>query len=753
MQYFDDLDTQYFTMMEAWAADGQEDQLEWDCFLAEMSEEWVDENDHSDILLGGDIETNPGWMVNNEEDKTACNRSTLTTTRVGDNEPAGTVDDMAGSGPTAENTPIEPSIGGAGSIQSTTPPKQEKGKEKETEEELKEKEKEKEKENEESRGLSGEWLNLSLELETHRRLFGDQPYMDVVENQIQKQNRDPKLILALLDRNLETQSKKKFPASPTDKPSVFHGKCHKCGKQGHMASQCKSVQWKPVGRNADAKVAGGLRDWESQIRGQIDALKEMRQDAHDDLEEEEDEEEEAEDEGEHDGGIEGDDMVVKPGRGFDRDPGGDDTYLPDEVHSNNINSVKMFNITWRRPSPPSRAAYGLLTTFGSLVSLRTVLWYTPMTHTELCVKLFNYSVVNVASPTVSEGQLATLRHCINTGTRKGLDALCTQWKLSSTYTPFEFVQSRGVMPMFKCLLAGAALALAFDLTYNTINKTPPYIRNNPIVNYFLGPPMINYKLKFNKFLADPYAVQADRRHDMISVSECKHNNSLEAELKLTQKWGLCSSSYKFPVYMSVVVQAANFSNIHHGMDNETSRAKVEQTLSRLGTVNYNRFGQLSEKSAIENVKTVTGMIREAINYHSLGQQGFLNPGGYEHTLLVQDTEKSGLPNSLISSLAPDSKNWRFYSLVGLLSVSVLGLMYGKQPYSIRTLEIGTPCRQELASDLPQQCLTLIMTLPMNLEILWKNSVTSGSRLFPLMSIWMSKLGSAIAGILSPAGRS
>lgn len=740
-QYFHDLDAEYFNNMDRWAAEGQEHQQIVDELEIWMGEEWADEQNHSDITLGGDIELNPGPGKDDvpTTDQMGSTRTDqipiLRQVRIGDGATRVT-EDEAGGGPIAQNTPLDDSIGGEDSSKPVTP-KQPKGKEKVTDENG-----DAEKETDDGE-LRGPWLDLALELETQRRVLGDTAqYMDIAEEMISKQTRDPAVIKRMLELHFEEELEKRFPAPPADtKPTPkFNGKCNKCGKLGHKMSECRAAQWKPVARNSDEKVARAMMDWESQIRGKMDALKEMEKAAKEDAADATKEIPNKDESGER-----------KNQRGYDRDPGGG--FLPPEVHVSNVDKVSMFKLKWRRNANEVKTPFYTTMLLGSIMALRQILRYTPMTHLELCTKMYNYSVVNVESSTVSENQLAVLSGSIKTGAMTGLKEICTSWGISPYYTPTEYLNTFGFKPILKCVVFGAILGVVADLGFAYLNSTIPYIRNNSLVNHVLGVPQYKYTLKFRKFIGDPYSIDTDKRHDMIAVSECKHYNPINAKLRLTQSYGVFGRSYTFPAYMGVVVQAANFANIHDGMDDATSKAKVEATLSRLGTVNYTRFSQLENNSPIENVKAVCGMIREAHKYHSPLNQHFQNPGGYAHTLLEPGTEKSPSLLSQISSLAPNSENWKSYCLVGLLSVSVLGLMYGKQPYSIRILETGTQCRQEQGKDLLLRCLTSITLLPMNLESLLKTSVNRGSPLCNLMKTLMSRIGCAIADTLESARRS
>lgn len=743
-QYFHDLDAKYFDEMERWAAEGQEHQQIVDELEMWMGEEWVDEQSHSDITLGGDIELNPG--PGKDEVPTVDQMASVHTSqipilrqvRIGDGATRVTDGNTAGGGPIAENTPLDDSNGGEDSSKPNTP-KQPKGKEKVTDENG-----DAEKETDDGE-LRGPWLELALELETQRRVLGKSlEYMDIAEVMITKQNRDPAIVKKMLEKHFEEELGKRFPTPPTDTQptSKFNGKCNKCGKPGHKMSECKSSQWKPVARNANEKVAKAMMDWDSQLRAKMDALREMERDARDEASDKLEKAVPSKDE-------EGDKGNQQ--RGYDRDPHGKG-FLPPEVHVSNVDKVSMFKLKWKRDATEVKTPFYTTLLLGSVMAMRQILRYTPMTHLELCTKMYNFSVVNVESSTVSEQQLAVLSSSIKTGAVGGLKEICNAWGLSPYYTPSEYISTFGLKPIMKCVVFGALLGVVADLGYAYFNSTVPYIRNNSAVNYVLGVPQYSYKLKFRKFIGDPYSIDTDKRHDMIAVSECKHYNPINAKLKLTQSYGPFGKSYTFPAYMGVVVQTANFANIHDGMDDATSKAKVEATLSRLGTVNYTRFSQLENNSPIENVKAVCGMIREAHKYHSPLNQHFQNPGGYAHTLSEPGTEKSPSLLSLISSLAPNSENWKSYCLVGLLSASVLGLMYGKQPYSIRILETGTQCRQEQGRDLLLRCLRSITLLPMSLESLLKTSVERGSPLCNPMKTLMSRIGCAIADTLESARR-
>jgi len=725
MDYYDDIDNSYFASMEQWANESTEDQLLRDELEVWMGEEWVDDENHKDILLGGDVEQNPGEGTANAG---GAGRLDLTTTRADDNIAVNVTDPAAGGGPPAQDTPLD-NAGSGGSSRKPVTLKRSKGKEKTDGDPGPEKPE-----------LTGDWLSLALEIETQRRILGKTlPYMDIAEQSIIKQTKPVEVIKHMLESHFEKELEGHFPAVPIKKSNDKHRKlkCHTCGGVGHSATHCpQKKKWKPVSRNSTSKVARGLMDWEAQIKGQMDALKEMKEDDSDsDSSDSDSDDEEPE--------------PAKPG--YDRDPLGG--FQPPEVHMSNVDKTRLFKLNWRRPAPTLPNAFNVTLIAGTLMALKKCLWGVPLTHTQLCTKLYNFAYENATNVAVSERHLRVLATCVQSGSSAGLSTLCQAWNLSPNHTPIEALQTLGAAPVIKSLLFGATLGLVVDLTYSYLNGTVPYVRNNPIVNRVLGVPQYNYKLKFQRFIGDPYSIESDKRHDMIAMAECKHYNPIAARLRFSQTYGPFKRTYSFSAYMGVVVQVANFANLHDGMDVPTSKAKVEATLSRLGTVNYSRFSQLENDSPIENVKTVCGMIREAHKYHSLQSQNFQNPGGYELTSSERGMGKSASLQSQISSLAPNSENWKSYCLVGLLSLSALGLMYGKQPYSIRIPEIGTQCKLEHARDLLQLCLKLITPLQMSSGSSLKTSVSKGLLLYAQMLILMSKLGSRIADTLESARQS
>lgn len=542
-------------------------------------------------------------------------------------------------------------------------------------------------------------------------------------------------------------------AMPTPPNGSLHReqkfRCAKCQKLGHNAGECNfkpppRPSSAPVTRGSkmDRLVAASMRDEDAQIAGRLDALREKQRQDREEREEpaegttrpgsmdgfrrsyyaqQDREERERQDKEEKD--KEKKTNLHVPGGGAD-DHG-------DDFHRSLVRKVERTSFTWRRPgvSAASLPAWAVAC-LGGIVTLCTNL-------------TFKASIVTA------------LRRISALGEPKELQA----FMLDQFLSPPSYIRSHVIAPIRpnlpsltdfvqhnwnKVLFAASAtvgVGLFLDIIISKHTNAFPLVRANPIVNWFLGPPVDTYKVKFDSWRRDPYQRDEDARPDTQATGDEKHFNPLLANFQLIRKGFFSPVRQTYGVYAETLMQVNTFGNTHLGMDDETALSKCLNTTSRLNTVGIDRWESLSQEDFQHNAVVTAGWSRLA-HKDSIGafNQNFSDPGGFVPSLLGQDGTKYQSQQSLIKRWAPRSENAKWYLGVGLLSLSVWGLTYGIMRCFTPTKVIETLWSRELLKGLQPACQTSTSPFYKSLPSTLGSFLSINLLLSPLTTIYHMLIG-------------
>lgn len=757
--YFDDIDDQFFMEMENWSGSNTqfvEHYMYQDHQGLHLGATLVEDGYVKDLSIDGDVELNPGWMmkdqrpigdwadaVEEEEREEALKNKEDTTEK---EVPTSASTDDKGSTPTVvkqekeedateKEAPTTASTDDKGSkpavvkVSSVTPvaasAKADPAKE-----------------------LADRCAAAIIEMEQISQRDKLLPTKEMLElfTKCYKNTEDPTLLVKKYKELAKAQREtdQKVHAANYDKyktavdPPKFQGRCHNCHQMGHMARHCKTKStWKPRQAKAGDLISKSFQDHLAQIAGEKDALKETIAELRAEKEEREEQENEEAQEYDEEPEVE----IHAPMHNH-----GDEENYPPEFHVDLTARARLWNINWNKRDEecfPSigfiaalaAGAYSLVTNILRLQppAWRVMKYFVAHLPSAIEEDYFNERYIAVAQLTteiLSDDQAAL----------PVAKQLC-----KSIGRPFEYgVLARlADMPWSYVLRASAMGLVGFvtaDLAAAWWNNRTPHVRNNKFVNYFLGPPQRCYSCKFVEWEANPYLPGPDARPDLNGTAAIKHRNPLLASLEVDEVvWFWRRRARRFSAYMEVVMQAATFGNIHLGMDDATSSGKTSSTLTRLGTVNYNRSDNITDDAPLHHTYEVCGWVRESMKTHSL-YQDFPNCGGFVPSLLASDTEKSNSPRSQTLKKAHAFENCLFYCLVAPLSVLALALTFAKLHSFIRTQETEIRCLRELVSDLPQRCQTLTLDLPMTSNDLFGTFVRNVSFLYSRTMTLASRIG-------------